>query len=82
MADKKSNIVNPELTKKTQYDLTDDKNLRSDGGDDDQLKDRKRPVDFSGNDLDIPGRKLPKDRTKKEFKDEENQLYSESDNDK
>lgn len=52
------------------------KNLRTDGGDDQQLIDRARPVDFEGEDLDVPGRTLPEDRTKKKFKDEENQLYS------
>lgn len=52
------------------------KNLRTDGGDDQQLIDREQPVDFEGKDLDIPGRTLPEDRTKKKFKDEENQLYS------
>jgi hypothetical protein len=54
------------------------KNLRTDGGDDLQLDDanRQEPVDFEGKDLDIPGRTLPEDRSKKKFKDEENQLYS------
>lgn len=54
------------------------KNLRTDGGDDSQLdeKHRTRPVDFEGKDLDIPGRTLPEDRSKRELKDEENQLYS------
>lgn len=52
------------------------KNLRTDGGDDQQLAHRERPVDFEGKDLDVPGRTLPEDRTKKKFKDEENQLYS------
>lgn len=50
-------------------------NLRNDNGDDELLK-NKVNSDFSGKDLDIPGRKLPKDSTKKTFKDEENQLYS------
>lgn len=54
------------------------KNLRTDGGDDLQLDDtnRSEPVDFEGKDLDIPGRTLPEDRSKKKLKDEENQLYS------
>lgn len=51
-------------------------NLRNDSGDDQLLKNRKRPVDFEGKDLDIPGRKLPNDKTRKRLKDEENQLYS------
>lgn len=74
--DKKSNIINPEINKKTQHNLEDDQNLRSDGGDDEQLKHRKNPVDFEGKDLDVPGRALPENRTKKQLKDEENQLYS------
>jgi len=77
--EKKSDIPNPEITKKTQHNLHDNRNLRSDGGDDEQLKNRTRPVDFEGKDLDVPGRTLPEDRTKKQLKDEENQLYSESD---
>lgn len=75
--DKKSNINNPKITKENQYNLGDKKrNLRSDGGDDEQLKNRENPVDFVGKDLDVPGRTLPKNRTKKKLKDEENQLYS------
>ena len=75
--DKKSNILNPELNKDAKPNLIDDdRNLRSDGGDDEQLKNREKPVDFEGKDLDVPGRDLPENRTKKQFKDEENQLYS------
>lgn len=51
-------------------------NLRKDGGDDQQLIDRSEPIDFEGEDLDVPGRTLPEDRSKKKLKDEENQLYS------
>ena len=75
--DKHNSEYNPEITKQDKKELGEKvENLRSDGGDDQQLKDRKRPVDFEGKDLDIPGRTLPEDRTKKDFKDEENQLYS------
>ena len=75
--DKHNSEYNPEITKEDIKELGEKvENLRSDGGDDQQLKDRKRPVDFEGKDLDIPGRTLPEDRTKKDFKDEENQLYS------
>ncbi|MBO6881362.1 hypothetical protein [Winogradskyella sp.] len=45
-------------------------------GDDAQLESRERDVDFTGKDLDVPGRDLPKDRNKTNLKDEENQLYS------
>jgi hypothetical protein len=76
----KSNINNPKITKENQNNLGDKKrNLRSDGGDDEQLKNRKRPVDFEGKDLDVPGRTLPEDRSNQKLKDEENQLYSEND---
>lgn len=53
-------------------------NLRSDQGDDAQLKNREENTDFSGSDLDVPGRTLPKNKSHKNLKDEENQLYSES----
>lgn len=49
---------------------------RTDKGDDAMLRERKKDVDFSGSDLDIPGRNTPKDSTNKKLKDEENQLYS------
>ena len=74
--EKKSNILNPNIKKESQNDLVDDRTLRPEGGDDDQLKNRKKPVDFEGKDLDIPGRDLPENSTKKTLKDEENQLYS------
>ena len=51
-------------------------NLRNDSGDDQVLKNRKKTVDFEGKDLDMPGRKLPENKSKKTLKDEENQLYS------
>ncbi len=51
-------------------------NLRRDGGADEILKNRNKPVDFTGSDLDVPGRKLPNDRNLGISKDEENQLYS------
>lgn len=44
-------------------------------GDDAQLSDREKPVDFTGKQLDVPGRTLPSERNTK-LKDEENQLYS------
>ncbi|MBQ0736509.1 hypothetical protein [Aquimarina celericrescens] len=50
-------------------------NVRNDGGRDDFLRNREKPVDFAGEDLDVPGRTLPKD-SKNKLKDEENQLYS------
>ena len=52
------------------------KNTRTDRGDDSQLNDREKDVDFAGKDLDIPGRELPQSKTQETLKDEENQLYS------
>lgn len=78
--DKKNTNYNPNITKEDKDILGDRRgNLRTDGGEDEQLKHRKKPVDFEGEDLDVPGRTLPEDR-KKKLKDEENQLYS-GDND-
>jgi len=47
-------------------------NLRNDGAADQQLKQRKQPVDFEGKDLDVPGRS----QATQSLKDEENKLYS------
>lgn len=44
-------------------------------GDDAQLNTREKPVDFTGKNLDVPGRDLPKTNPTT-LKDEENQLYS------
>lgn len=80
LKDKKEKLYNPNITKADKNALGDKTgNLHADGGDDDQLKERKRPVDFEGKDLDVPGRTLPEDRDKTDLKDEENQLYSEND---
>ena len=69
---------NPEVTMEDVNNLVDRIIEQNDDeqGDDEQLKNRDEKVDFTGKDLDIPGRNLPKDKTKKNFKDEENQLYS------
>ncbi len=88
MEKNKNNIKNSSNVSDQEKDLFGErpKNLRTDGGDDIQLdkNHRSHPVDFEGKDLDIPGRSLPEDRSKKELKDEENQLYSQGgpDNDK
>lgn len=88
MEKNKNNIKNSSNVSDQEKDLFGErpKNLRTDGGDDLQLdkNHRSHPVDFEGKDLDIPGRSLPEDRSKKELKDEENQLYSQGgpDNDK
>ena len=40
------------------------------------LKNRKDKTDFTGKNLDIPGRKLPKEKNNKTLKDEENTIYA------
>lgn len=81
------NILNPKKMKnekeKTQLTKEDMealgakvKNLRNDGGDDEMLRDRKRPVDFAGNELDIPGEELDDAQENVGSEDEENNHYS------
>lgn len=50
--------------------------LSMDMGDDEDLKHRVYPVDFSGNDLDVPGAELDDDQEIKGSEDEENNSYS------
>jgi hypothetical protein len=50
------------------------KGLSMDTHDDKVLKERKKPIDFAGNDLDIPGREKTS-HNKNKLKDEENTLY-------
>ena len=52
------------------------KDLSMDGGDDEQLKHRNRPVDFSGSDLDVPGTELDDEEEERGSEDEENNIYS------
>ncbi len=52
------------------------KDLSLDGGDDEQLLDRKEKVDFGGEDLDIPGRELDDKEEETGAEDEENNHYS------
>lgn len=71
-----SKKYNSEITKEDLKALGDKTgNLRNDNGDDELLK-NKVTTDFSGKELDVPGRKTRKNVTKKNIKDEENQLYS------
>lgn len=65
------------------FDVTDEdlealgpKDLSLDMGDDEQLKHRTRPVDFTGNDLDVPGTELDDDQEERGSEDEENNVYS------
>lgn len=52
------------------------KNLRNDGGDDEMLRDRKKPADFAAEDLDIPGEELDNAQERRGSEDEENNHYS------
>lgn len=68
---------------KNPYDVTDDdlealgpEDLSMDMGDDEQLKHRNRPVDFTGKDLDIPGSELDDEQEALGSEDEENNGYS------
>ncbi|WP_310992007.1 hypothetical protein [Aequorivita marina] len=65
---------NPDLTKHDK-DILKQKNIHGDGGDDQQLHDRKKKVDFTGKNLDVPGRQHAK-KSKTGYRDEENQLFS------
>jgi hypothetical protein len=50
--------------------------LSLDMGDDEQLKHRNSPVDFSGEDLDVPGAELDDEQEEVGSEDEENNTYS------
>jgi len=52
------------------------KDLSMDGGDDELLAHRDMPVDFTGNDLDIPGTELDDESESVGSEDEENNSYS------
>ncbi|HKJ06247.1 MAG TPA: hypothetical protein VJ970_02145 [Flavobacteriaceae bacterium] len=75
--EEKNKKYNSDVTEDDLQALGDKKNhLRTDGGDDKVLKNRKKPVDFAAKDLDIPGRKIPSNKKGKLPKDEENKHYS------
>jgi len=75
--DKKDLPYNPEITEEDLKAIGDkDGNLKQELSDDELLKERQKAVDFTGKDLDVPGRDLPAQKTKKTMKDEENQLYA------
>lgn len=72
-----------EVKSKNKFDVTDEdlealgpKDLSMDMGDDEQLKHRNRPVDFAGEDLDVPGTELDDDAEERGSEDEENNNYS------
>ncbi|MCB0382416.1 MAG: hypothetical protein KDD05_03720 [Psychroserpens sp.] len=70
----KQNTYNPEITEADKLALGDtDGNLKKGLSDDTLLKKREKEIDFTGKDLDVPGRNT---KSKRKLKDEENQLYS------
>jgi len=80
---KSADEVVDESLKKSSNDLTKEdyealgpKDLSLDMGDDEGLKHRASPVDFSGKDMDIPGAELDDDREAVGSEDEENNAYS------
>jgi hypothetical protein len=75
-SDKNENLpYNPEITDHD-MDILSQENIHGDGGDDQQLRDRKEKVDFAGEDLDIPGRKKARKSDKMGMTDEENKHFS------
>ncbi|MDO6766645.1 MULTISPECIES: hypothetical protein [Cellulophaga] len=76
---KNENIVE---TKKYNSNVTKDdlqalgkKGLSMDAGDDSLLQKRENRVDFSGDELDVPGRNEPNTTNHLKLKDEENSLF-------
>ncbi|MAZ29381.1 MAG: hypothetical protein CL868_20200 [Cytophagaceae bacterium] len=65
----------PNLSKEEKRMLNDE-NIHKDGGEDDELRERVDQVDFTGEDLDVPGTPVDKKRKQNDLKDEENQVYS------
>jgi len=77
------NSADTEENTKSNFDVTKEdlealgpEDLSMDMGDDEQLKHRVRPVDFSGEDLDTPGTELDDDQEEVGSEDEENNNYS------
>lgn len=67
---------NAELTQHDKDILKQD-HVHGDGGDDQQLKDRQKPVDFTGSNLDVPGRtQAKKGNGPVGLNDEENKVHS------
>lgn len=76
----KEKLYNSDITEDDKAILTDKaENIRRDNGDDELLRNRENDADFSGKDLDVPGRNI--NRNHKKIKDEENQLYGIGSND-
>lgn len=78
LAENSESKENPGLNDITKDDLLalGDENLASDGGEDEQLKDRVNAVDIDAGDLDIPGSELDDQMENIGSEDEENNYYS------
>ncbi len=76
--DPEDSIEAPDQYAVTSEDLEalGEKELSMDMGDDEELKHRTAPVDFSGNDLDVPGSELDDEQESVGSEDEENNNYS------
>ena len=70
----KENTYNSDLTQ-LDKDILNQKNIHNDGGADEQLRNRKKEVDFTGKNLDIPTGEKSNEQDAG-LKDEENKLYS------
>jgi|AntDeeMinimDraft_5_1070356.scaffolds.fasta_scaffold01539_2 hypothetical protein len=66
---------------KEERERLEQKNIHKDGADDENLRDRKEDVDFTGDGLDVPGsNQASKNKGKSSLKDEENDVYSQGGN--
>lgn len=80
---KKKDQEREEMDEKNEFEVTKEdlealgpKDLSMDMGDDEQLRRRRRPVDFAGSDLDVPGAELDDADEATGNEDEENNSYS------
>ena len=76
----KEKSYNSDLTEQ-EKEMLNQENLHQDGGDDENLKNRTKDVDFAGSELDVPGSEnAKKNNGPNGLKDEENDLYSQGGN--
>lgn len=81
--DDEAGITAENLPEPSEYDVTMEDlqalgppDLSMDMGEDEELKQRSRPIDFVGDDLDVPGAELDDTQEDIGSEDEENNLYS------
>jgi hypothetical protein len=68
--------TNPSDLTSEDFEALGEKDLSLDMGDDEQLRHRALPVDFTGEDLDVPGAELDDEQESIGSEDEENNGYS------